>query len=364
MSAAVVVPPRANPELRGQDAAERALLTAFQSRRIAHAWLLTGPRGIGKATLAYRFARFVLAQGRGDDGTTGMFGAPPPATSLAIDATSPVFRRVAAGGHADLTVLEPGMIHPETGKESREIVVAHVRRAIDFLMMTPAEGGWRIVIVDHAEEMNANAANALLKILEEPHARSLLLLVSHASGRLLPTIRSRCRRLDMPALEPDVVAALLAAQSAALSPADRHAIAILAGGSIGRALEFAEADGLGLYRAVLAAVGARETGGETLHALADRVGGIGAAAQAEFRLFLELCQHLAGLCARAAAGVPQTAALVEETDAVARLAQGSAQAWLGVWDRVRRLASATDGLNLDRRQTALAALFAFREAAA
>src|SRR5690606_7660511 len=97
----------------------------------------------------------------------------------------------------------------ETGKETREIVVAHVRRAIDFLLMTPAEGGWRIVIVDHAEEMNASAANALLKILEEPHARTLLLIVAHAPGRLLPTIRSRCRRLDMPPLEPPIVAALL-----------------------------------------------------------------------------------------------------------------------------------------------------------
>ncbi|MBL8700194.1 MAG: DNA polymerase III subunit delta' [Alphaproteobacteria bacterium] len=362
MTATASVPPRANADLRGQGAAEAALLAAWESRRIPHAWLLAGPRGIGKATLAYRFARFVLAQATGEG--AALFGAPPPATSLAIAATNPVFRRIAAGGHADLAVLEPGMIHPDTGKETRDIVVPHVRRAIDFLMMTPAEGGWRVVIVDHAEEMNTSAANALLKILEEPHARTLLMLVSHASGRLLPTIRSRCRRLDMPPLEPDVVAALLAEQARELPAADRQAVALLAGGSIGRALELVEADGLDLYRAVLAAVSARDAGGDVLHAMAERVGGIGTAAQAEFRLFLELCQHLAGLCARAAAGVPQTAALSEESDAVARLAQRSATTWLAVWDRIRRLSSASDGLNLDRRQTALAALFAFREAAA
>ena len=110
---------------------------------------------------------------------------PPPPRDLALGSDHPVFRRVAAGGHADLMVLEPGMIHPETKKETAEIVVDHVRGAIGFLGMTPAEGGWRVLVVDHAEEMNASAENALLKILEEPHARSLLLLVSHAPGRLL-----------------------------------------------------------------------------------------------------------------------------------------------------------------------------------
>jgi DNA polymerase-3 subunit delta' len=276
------VPPRANPALLGQAAAETALLMAWNSGRLPHAWLLAGPRGIGKATLAFRFARFVLAQPPSGAGGL-LLGAPPPPASLVLGSDHPVFRRVAAGGHADLMVLEPGMIHPETGKETLEIVVPHVRRAIEFLSLTPAEGGWRIVIVDHAEDMNASAENALLKILEEPHARSLLLLVSHAPGRLLPTIRSRCRRLDMPALPPDVLATLLAREAPELDAGQRAAIAGLAGGSIGHARELVAAEGLDLYDALLVTVGARAGAGEALHALAERVGGFGAGAAATFR---------------------------------------------------------------------------------
>lgn len=352
------VPPRANPALLGQTVAEATLLAAWNSGRLPHAWLLAGPRGIGKATLAYRFARFVLAQ----PARPGLLDAPPPA-SLALGSDSPVFRRVAAGGHADLMVLEPGMIHPETNKETLEIVVPHVRRAIEFLSMTPAEGGWRIVVVDHAEEMNASAENALLKILEEPHARSLLLLVSHAPGRLLPTVRSRCRRLDMPALPPDVLAALLERQAPELDAMQRAAIAQLAGGSIGHARELVAAEGLDLYDALLVTVGTRGGAGEALHALADRAGAFGASAAATFRAFCELAQRLAATCARHAAGAPVAAAFAREAEVIGAVAGGDPGRWLAAWDRLRGLAAAADGINLDRRQTAIAVLTTLREAA-
>jgi DNA polymerase-3 subunit delta' len=357
---AELVAPRANPALFGQDAAEATLLAAWNSGRLPHAWLLGGPRGIGKATLAFRFARFVLAQPLA---AGGLLGAPQPPKSLALGSDSPVFRRVASGGHADLLVIEPGMINPDTNKESAEIIVHHVRRAIDFLSKTPAEGGWRIVIVDHAEEMNRNAENALLKILEEPHTRSLLLLVSHAPGRLLPTTRSRCRRLDMPALRTDVLANLLTRQAPELDANQRAALAVLAGGSIGRSLELIAADGLDLYDAILVTVGARSGAGETVHALADRVGAFGTSAQAIFRAFCELVQHLATACARQASGAPVIAATAREAEIVAAVAGRDAGRWLSAWDRLRGLAAAADGINLDRRQTALAALTTLREAA-
>ena len=355
------VPPRANPALLGQAAAESALLAAWNSGRLPHAWLLAGPRGIGKATLAFRFARFVLAQPL--DAQAGLLGAPPPPVSMELASTNPVFRRVASGGHADLMLLEPGMIHPETGKETAEIIVHHVRRAIEFLSKTPAEGGWRIVIVDHAEEMNASSENALLKILEEPHARSLLLLVSHAPGRLLPTIRSRCRRLDMPALAQEIVTSLLARQTPDLDTAQRHAVAGLAGGSIGRALELIAADGLELYGVMLETIGMRAGAGEAIHALAERIGGFGSAAQASFRIFCELTLHLAAACARHAAGARVEPVMEREGEIIALAAAGSAGRWLAAWDRLRGLAAAADGINLDRRQTVLAALMTLREAA-
>lgn len=361
---AEILPPRANPALLGQERAEATLLAAWTSGRLPHAWLLAGPRGIGKATLAYRFARFVLTQPTGTGG--GLFGAaPPPPTSLALGADHPVFRRVAAGGHADLMVLEPGMLHPDTGRETSEIVVELVRGAIGFLTMTPAEGGWRVLIVDHAEDMNASSENALLKILEEPHARSLLLLVSHAPGRLLPTIRSRCRRLDMPALAPTIVADLLARQAPDRDAAARQAVAGLAGGSIGRAHMLLAADAVELYGTLLDTVAAADGAGAAIHGLAERVGAFGSEGQAAFRVFCELALHLAGICARGAAGAPVIAVLPRETELLPRFAaRGGTGRWIAAWDRLRALASAADGINLDRRQTAIAALLALREAAA
>ena len=157
------IPPRRNPNLIGQDEAERVLLAAWGSGRMPHAWLLTGPRGVGKATLAYRFARFVLAGG----GAGGLFGPPE---SLAIEPDDPVFHRVASGGHADLLTVEPGFTEDEMRKPADErrrrretIGVDEVRAASAFLRLTPAEGGWRVIVVDSADQMTPNAANALLE---------------------------------------------------------------------------------------------------------------------------------------------------------------------------------------------------------
>src|SRR5882724_5395502 len=198
---AEVPEPRANPYLAGHEAAEASLIAAHAQGKLPHAIIIGGPRGIGKSTLAFRLARFVLSQGTSG---AGLFAAAPASLALAED--HPVFSRVASGGHADLLTIERG-INPNKWKkrdappdaEARkrvlrdEIVVDDTREVANFLRLTAAEGGWRIVIVDSADDMNRNAANALLKILEEPPSRSLLLLVSHAPGRLLPTIRSRCR---------------------------------------------------------------------------------------------------------------------------------------------------------------------------
>src|SRR5579872_2255948 len=235
--------PRANPLLLGHEKAELALVEAMRSRRMHHAWLITGPDGVGKATLAYRFARRLLA---------GM----PAEDSLALEPTHPVFRRIAAGGHADLLTVE--LAYDEKRRRMRtQIAVEDIRRIGTFMTLTPAEGGWRIAIVDGAEEMNQSSSNALLKILEEPPRRALLILTCAAPGRLPATIRSRCRRLRLDPLPAAKMDQLLQTYLPTLGADERGRLVTVAEGSPGRALLLAEEEGLaiaGLVNEVLAAL--------------------------------------------------------------------------------------------------------------
>ncbi len=337
--------PAANPHLSGNAAAERALLDAYNSGRLPHAWLISGPRGIGKATLAYRFARFVFAQGGG-----GLFGEAAPADGLRLAADHPVFRRVASGGHADLKVIEKRK-NPKTGKMRTEIIINDVRGAGSFLSLTAAEGGWRVVIVDAADEMNPNSANAILKILEEPPDRALLLLVSHNPGRLLPTIRSRCRRLNMQALEAAAVAALARQYLPGLGAGEAERLARLAEGSIGRALALAEAGGLGFHDEITSILeGLPRLDGEALHVLGDKLGRAGA--EDAFRMTMDLLQWwMARLIVTGAKGGGGG----ENADPLmARLfAAGGRRRWLEAWDKTGRILARVETAHLDRRQVTL-----------
>ena len=356
--------PRENPELRGQAAAEGVLLRAAGEGRLAHAWLLTGPRGVGKATLAFRFARHLLAQTSRSDDEPGLFGAPaPPAGDMALAPDHPVFRRVASGGHLDLMVLAPG-VNEQTGRPRTEITVDQVRKANDFLRLTAAEGGWRIVVVDSADDLNANAANALLKILEEPSRQSLLLLVSHAPGRLLPTIRSRCCHLALRALPEATVGDLLRRHLPELDPAEASALARLAEGSIGRALDLAEVGGLELYgelvalMAGLAGGGGRPAAGldaERLHGFADKLAR--GTDLSPFRAARDLLLWWLARAVRARAlGRGPEAVTGEERPVLSGLAgRGSLADWLALWDKVSHLLARVESANLDRKQALLAA---------
>ena len=345
------VAPRANPDLAGHEAAEQALRRLVESGRMPHALLLTGPRGIGKATLAFRLARFVLA------------GAPAGGEGLALPPDDGVFRRVAAGGHADLLTVERAY-DPRRRRMRSEIIVDDAREIGGFLRLTAAEGGWRVVVVDGADEMNRNAANAFLKILEEPPQRALLVLVAHSPGLLLPTICSRSRRFPLAALSPETVRGLLSRYRPDLDESSAAPIVRLAGGSIGRALELAAAGGVDLYRNLLALLSRRPgIDPAAAQALADRL----ARPEADdaYRMFEELLRQLLARLAVAAAK-NQIGANTDKPEAeiIEHLGRrATPTVWAELHEEIGRTFARADGLNLDRKQTVLGAVFAIERAA-
>lgn len=238
--------PRETARLFGQHSAERAFLDAWHSGRLHHAWLLTGPRGIGKATLAWRIARFLLADGSPID--PGLFAEPEAEGSLDVAPDHPVARRILAGAEPRLFPMRRSW-DADRKRLKSAITVDEVRKLGAFLHLSAADGGRRVAIVDAADEMNNAAANALLKMLEEPPADVTFLLVSHQPSRLLPTIRSRCRELRLSPLSATDLAAAM--DQAGTAPQGEGALAELAAGSVGEAIRLVNLDGLSLYSAIV-----------------------------------------------------------------------------------------------------------------
>ena len=316
--------PRETTVLHGHADAERALLEAYRGRRFHHAWLIAGPAGIGKATLAYRMARFVLAH---PDPRTP---AVQRATSLHVDTDHPVARRIAAQAHGDLLVLER-TVNEKTNKLRQDIQVDDVRRTVTFFGSTAGEGGWRVAIVDAVDELNREGANALLKILEEPPRRAVLLLVSHSAARVLPTIRSRCRLLALrPLLAAEVAQAAATAIGEDAEAANIKAAAAAADGSVRRALAMLDGEALDLRNRIttllerLPAVDPR-----ALHALGDR---LYSGDSATLAAFVDAVN--AWLSARLASGEPDRAR-------IARVAE--------IWERVNCSARDVETFNLERK---------------
>jgi DNA polymerase-3 subunit delta' len=325
--------PRANAILLGHEGAEATMLDALRTGRMHHAWLITGAEGIGKATLAYRFARRLLA-------------GQPTEDSLAVDPASPVFRRVAASSHADLLTVERA--YDEKRKRMKtQIAVDDVRRINGFMSLTPAEGGWRVVVVDGAEELNQNSANALLKILEEPPPRAILLLVCSAAGRLLPTIRSRCRRLRLTPVADAPMGRLLTRYLPDLDPDDRGRLITLAEGSPGRALMLAEQEGLAVAALVDKVLDEMPDVPATRgYEIADALG----RAETGFSTFMDL------LRASLAAAVRETVRGRADPDQQRLIALRPLDAWGELWHGLTRLQDETERFALDKRQAIVAGI--------
>jgi DNA polymerase-3 subunit delta' len=327
--------PRATPDLIGHDDAARTLEEAALSGRLHHAWLIAGPTGVGKSTLAYRFARWLLA---------GMPPTPPGQTPLYLPETNAAFRRVASGAHADLFTLAPNV--GKTGK--KEVLrVDDARDALRFMALTAAEGGWRAVVVEDVEQSERELVqNILLKTLEEPPPRTVQLLVTSAPDRLLPTIRSRCRRLDLAPLPDAAMAGLLTRWMPEMGGPDRLRLAQIADGCPGRALLLAEGEGLALQAMVDEVfTGLPRLDPRRIHDIADRVTTRRDAAA--LTTFLALLRRALAAGLRAAARGMAPAPWIGGR---------SLAEWSTLWEKLGRLADETERLNLDRKQAVLSGL--------
>ncbi len=327
--------PRETYDLLGHDEALWRASRIIRSGRPPHGLMLAGPAGIGKATLAYRIARYILRYGATAEG---------PET-LAVPQTDIVSRQIEAQAHPGLLVLKRPT-DEKTGRLKTVVSVNEIRRLGGFFGLTSAGGGWRVTIIDSADDMNDNAANALLKVLEEPPARSLLILITHAPGRQLPTIRSRSQRLDMKPLDDLVLSTALAKRLSTMSVNDRDALVRLAEGSLGLALQLAEEEGVEFAHRAEALLAERTPDVKALLALAERVG----RSQDGVKNFGDLLLRALSrrIRARAAAG--------EGDDRAAQL-----------WERVSMLFERALEVHMEPRQTVISsglAIGAARRAAA
>ncbi|WP_308914839.1 DNA polymerase III subunit delta' [Jannaschia sp. LMIT008] len=319
--------PRHTPRLFGQDAAEAAVLAAWNGGRMPHGWMLTGPRGVGKATLAWRMARFLVTD--------------PPARADDLDPAPghPALRRLGALSHAGLLLLRRPW-DDKAGRLRTEITVEEARRLNGFFALSA--GGRRVVIVDAADDLNRNAANAILKLLEEPPEGATILLVAHRPAAILPTIRSRCRSLALHPLDEDAMRAALRQAGADVTPAVLH----LAEGSVGAALSIAEG-GASTYVSLVRCLGGPMMDRGAARTLAD--GMTGRANAGKLDVALDMVRRLAHRAARAAVLGPSEPITAQEPDALRRLAPdlAAAQALIDVVQVALDRAAHAQAVNVD-----------------
>ena len=355
--------PRETTQIFGQAKAEALFLEAFNTGRLHHGWLINGPIGVGKATLAWRIARFLLATPLVQD--DDMFGAPPPAETLDISPDHPVAHRLLARSEPGLFLLRRPF-DEKAGKLKSQITVDEVRRLKSFFSLSSADGGRRVVIVDSVDEMNTSAANALLKILEEPPARTTILLISHQPARLLPTIRSRCRDLRLPPLDAQDMQRALEQAGAADVP-NPAALAELSAGSVGEAIRLTNLGGLTLYAELISLY---ESLPRLDRARALKLAEAAAARGAEARLDLLLALNdvlLARLARTGARGAPpSTEAAPGEATLLMRLSPdvARARAWANLAQLISERGHHGRAVNLDPAALILDTVFKMQACAA
>jgi DNA polymerase III subunit delta' len=335
--------PRETTQLYGHRDAEQSFLDAFNGGRLHHAWLMTGPQGVGKATLAWRISRFLLATP--DD--TGMF-APPPPTSLDIPHDHPIARRMRQLAEGQLYLLRRGLNEKQDARMT-VISVDEVRKMKSFFALSSADGGRRVAIIDCADDMNTSSSNALLKLLEEPPAGATFLVIAHQPHRLLPTIRSRCRELRLGPLSPQDLSDALTLAGGVVEPEQVQALAELGAGSVGEAFRLTNLDGLAIYTRIVTLMATLPRMDRTRAlALADM--GAGRVNAAQFDLILTLIDlFLARLARVGATGQTPPEAAKGESVLLAKLSPTPhhARAWADLAQTLGIRARRGKAVNLD-----------------
>lgn len=335
--------PRLTTDLVGHGRAQEAFLSAAQSGRLPHAWLLSGPKGVGKASFAYMVARAILSA---DD--------PKHMQQLSPAQDSSAARLIESSIHPDLHILKR-RFNDKTGKFRNDISVDETRQMIEAFQLSAAQGGWRVAIIDSVDEMNKNSVNALLKLIEEPPEKCLFLIICHYPGRLLDTIRSRCRVLPFNRLSEEELQQIIAGKLQTIDPNEVAAAAFLADGSVGRALSLAEFGGFDLYRDMIGVLESLpQLDIERLHGLAGR---FGARSEPEsFRLFCYLYSSWLHRLSRCMAGGDVYQPVFEgEADLAARLVGGQLplEPTMALWENTQQQIRQVEALNLDKKQAVL-----------
>jgi DNA polymerase-3 subunit delta' len=319
-----------NPHLVGHDEAMKQVGEAFSSARMHHAWLIAGIEGIGKSTLAYHIAQHVLSAGQNPLGK--------------LDMNHRVAKLITAEAHPDMLVVRRAA-DEKTGELRNVIVVDDALKIASFLHKTSTHGGWRVVIIDEAHMLNRHGQNAILKILEEPPARVLILITVTTPGALLPTIRSRCRVLQLAPLDVPHMKNILMRSAADLSPGEMDKLIALSRGSIGFALKILRTETLPLFDELIALLNAPTLDTPKLHKLADQISRKADAESFDVvrTLLIEYLRQTA--CDVATAG------------------EGGLESKIQLWERVRSTFSVADTSNLDRKLAFINAVNDIRSAA-
>lgn len=350
--------------LTGHENSEKTMLEAFASGKLPNAWLISGPKGIGKATLAHKFAKFLLTNKLPSSQEDGLFGdslaAESPET-LEVDENHPALARIEAGSHGDFMVISAEDIDDD--KVKQEISIDEIRKVNEFLSLTPSEADMRVVIVDSADEMNRNAANAILKILEEPPLNSIILMISHNPGKLLPTIRSRCRFLKLHTLSGDEVKEVVKNQILDISEENLNFTSALAEGSPGRALELYNGGGVNIYSRL---IGIFQKLPEQDIENIDKLGSEleGKKNRKNWLIASYLLQYFLAEIVRVSANdnISGTEIIPGENDLKTGLAkQCSAAKWAEIWEKIGKMSAEADYANLDKKHALINMLYTIQK---